>query len=598
MGLINDRIRPKPIVVGEVRQSQIITTFGIGSMVDFVNQTVMISGMDNWNWQDDKNYIVRNTSLQNLLGVKYFVRPKTSQPDNFWEKEKSADLQAVIFPKMLYNPKCKKIERAGKGDCKYDKGIYKCYCGKCQGKNQYYPSRFVLVCPKGHIDEFPYHWWIHEAQGKKCTAERPEIRMYHVGNKTDMDSLIVECSCCGNKRSMKGASAQAAFSKYKCTGNRPWLGDNEECDSFMQMRIRSESSVYFPCTVSALTIPPWSTKIAQRLQEIKSECEKLFGVLSDAYKTWIIDKVSKEFSNVERTALVELLDRLLRDEKENVQTMQSLKEDEYDAILASNEEDTSGDYVSHEGEVPDDYNDIIERVIVIDRLTVVTAMVGFTRLTAPKRYYDENIVPISKGKKEWYPGIEQKGEGVFIKFNQSMLDKWTSLYGKRYEFMKNNLNESFFNKEDFSPQYVFLHTFAHLFIRELSNLCGYSSASIKERIYSTYKSGDKKMSGVLVYTSTSDSDGSLGGLMEQAQKVNLDRILNSMLERGKWCSSDPVCYMSKEQGFMSLNYAACYACALLSETSCEFHNVLLDRCSVCGMPGNEELGVFNWRKRS
>ena len=143
---------------------------------------------------------------------------------------------------------------------------------------------------------------------------------------------------------------------------------------------------------------------------------------------------------------------------------------------------------------------------------------------------------------------------------------------------------------------MFLHTFAHLFIRELSNLCGYTSASIKERIYSTYNDGKKKMAGVLVYTSTADSDGSLGGLTEQAQKINMERLLKSLLERGKWCSSDPVCYASKEQGFMSLNYAACFACTLLPETSCEFRNVLLDRCSVCGMPGNEELGLLNWRK--
>ena len=101
---------------------------------------------------------------------------------------------------------------------------------------------------------------------------------------------------------------------------------------------------------------------------------------------------------------------------------------------------------------------------------------------------------------------------------------------------------------------------------------------------------------MLVYTSTADSDGSLGGLTEQAQKINMERLLKSLLERGKWCSSDPVCYTSKEQGFMSLNYAACFACALLPETSCEFRNVLLDRCSVCGMPGNEELGLLNWRK--
>lgn len=67
-------------------------------------------------------------------------------------------------------------------------------------------------------------------------------------------------------------------------------------------------------------------------------------------------------------------------------------------------------------------------------------------------------------------------------------------------------------------------------------------------------------------------------------------------DRGKWCSSDPVCYASTGQGTMSLNYAACFACTLLPETSCEFRNVLLDRCSVCGQPEDEMLGLMNWRR--
>ncbi len=599
MGLIK---KTKPLVVGKVRQSQAITTFSIGSMVDFVNQTAMICGTDKWTWNNESEFKIHNVNLQNLLGVKYFVKPKISTKENVWEED-APDIPATIFPKTLYNPICKTIEKTGKGNCQLDHGRYKCYCDKCKGKTQFVPSRFVLVCPRGHIEDFPYHWWVHEGQGKTCECkegDKPVLRMYFAGNKTDMESLIVECSC-GCKRSMKGASAKNAFSNYPCSGSRPWLGDHEECKAYeekeyMQLRIRNESSVYFPCTVSALTIPPWSTKLAKKIQENKFKYEKIIGPLTEEDKPRFIEKIYKQFPHIEKNTIEALLNRLLKGENELVQTMQSIMEDEYDAILARRGEEKTGDYLSHEEEIPEEYNHIIEKVIAIERLTVVTAMVGFTRLKAPIGYNDENLVPISKTKQEWYPGIEQKGEGVFIKFNQNILDKWTSLYGSRYASMREKLNESFFHNERFSPQYVFLHTFAHLFIRELSNLCGYTSASIKERIYSTYEDDNQKMSGVLVYTSTADSDGSLGGLTEQANKVNMERILKSMIERGKWCSSDPVCYSSKEQGFMSLNYAACYACTLLPETSCEFYNVLLDRCSVCGIPGQENLGLLNWRK--
>lgn len=580
------------VSVGSVRQSQIITTFGVGSMVDFVNQTAMISGTDKWTWFSDDNSQIHNINLQSLLGVNYFVKPKLSVKERVWDKP-SMDIPATIFPKWLYNPSCKSLTLAKKGHQK--NGKFMCFCDKCQGKSQMLPSRFVLVCPEGHIEDFPYHWWIHGTN--ECKADKPIYKMYYVGNKTDMDSLFVECSC-GLKRSLKGASAKNAFADYHCHGNRPWLGDTVECSAYerkeyLQLRIRNESSVYFPATVSALTIPPWSTKVAKEIQ-------KYIGItkIGNAEKNFIATLVKQKFRNIELSAIKSLIDKLLaeKDEKQQIK-MSDIMRDEYEVILFPCSEDGNSEFISHQEEVPEEFNHIIDKVIAIDRLTVVTAMVGFSRLKA-LGYSDPKLCPLSKTKKDWYPAVEQKGEGIFIKFNQELLHEWTKKHAKHYDSMKKNVEEAYPEDDRFSPQYVFLHTFAHLFIRELSNLCGYSAASIKERIYSTYQNSEMEMAGVLIYTSTADSDGSLGGLTEQAKKINCAKLIHSLLERGKWCSSDPVCYTSKEQGYMSLNYAACFACTLLPETSCEFRNVLLDRCSVCGSPKDESLGVLNWKKNS
>jgi hypothetical protein len=65
-----------------------------------------------------------------------------------------------------------------------------------------------------------------------------------------------------------------------------------------------------------------------------------------------------------------------------------------------------------------------------------------------------------------------------------------------------------------------------------------------------------------------------------------------MLLKAQWCSADPLCVTSKQQGFMSLNYAACHDCVLVPETSCEFHNALLDRVSIVGLPEDPSLGFF------
>ena len=137
-----------------------------------------------------------------------------------------------------------------------------------------------------------------------------------------------------------------------------------------------------------------------------------------------------------------------------------------------------------------------------------------------------------------------------------------------------------------------LHTLSHLLIRQLSVECGYSGASIKERIYSTYPDSAHKMAGILLYTSSSDSDGSLGGLVRKALPDTFEAIFRNLLQEASWCSSDPICIESKAQGFNSLNYAACHACALLPETSCEMRNCLLDRGAVAGSVLDRSRGLF------
>ena len=158
--------------------------------------------------------------------------------------------------------------------------------------------------------------------------------------------------------------------------------------------------------------------------------------------------------------------------------------------------------------------------------------------------------------------------------------------------MKKRLDNSNVGCENFSPRYVLLHTLAHLLIRQLSIECGYSGASIKERIYSTYPESATAMSGILLYTSSSDSDGSLGGLVRKGLPEPFEMICRNMLQEASWCSSDPICIESKAQGFDSLNYAACHACTLLPETSCEMRNCLLDRAAVTGTLEDRNIGFF------
>ena len=171
------------------------------------------------------------------------------------------------------------------------------------------------------------------------------------------------------------------------------------------------------------------------------------------------------------------------------------------------------------------------------RLREVLAVYGFRRIAYGKNSADDDrfegfsqkdgYVPLADTELSWLPAIEMRGEGLFIRLNEELLEEWERSNSSRYDEMKKRLDASYMDCEKFSPRYVLLHTLSHLLIRQLSIECGYSGAAIKERIYSTYPESDLKMAGILLYTSTSDSDGSPGRTGEKrAFAENLEKSLS------------------------------------------------------------------------
>lgn len=173
-----------------------------------------------------------------------------------------------------------------------------------------------------------------------------------------------------------------------------------------------------------------------------------------------------------------------------------------------------------------------------------------------------------------------------------------------------NLQDSYRNSKfganvtgDLRPEFVLIHTFAHLIINQLSFECGYGSSSIRERIYCEKAENEYGMYGVLIYTASGDSEGSLGGLVRQGAKDHIEDTIRDAVRNAAWCSSDPVCIQSYGQGPESCNLAACHNCALLPETCCECGNRLLDRGTVVGTLDNKSIALKNpcleeqWRKR-
>lgn len=235
---------------------------------------------------------------------------------------------------------------------------------------------------------------------------------------------------------------------------------------------------------------------------------------------------------------------------------------------------------------------------VIDRLREVRAITHFTRIRDQVRFESEeerdNLVEVDLGfdRNSWLPAAESYGEGVFLGLDPDLLKSWWSRCGNLVTRRFEELLPVSVDNPFVEARYRVVHTLSHLLIRALSHRCGYSSASLSERIYTAGGlDGDipqeHEMAGFLIYTTSGDLDGSMGGLAREGHPERLRSSLEMALVTARWCSTDPIC-SSTAQGRGGENLAACRSCSLLPETSCSNFNVQLDRQLLI----DEEFGFF------
>jgi hypothetical protein len=241
----------------------------------------------------------------------------------------------------------------------------------------------------------------------------------------------------------------------------------------------------------------------------------------------------------------------------------------------------------------------ITRVMRVARLREVRVVRGFTRINAPFDPEAGQMAPISNGTLDWLPAIEVRGEGIFIQLNLATLLDWEktkpvvdrvapAAASWKADWERRNPGKP----QPFAatPRLLMIHAFSHALTRQLTLECGYSTASLRERLYIT--EGETGMAGILIYTATSDSDGTLGGLQRRSDPDLLCATVLGALRSTEWCSSDPLCVAGESGAPDSHSIAACHACMLVPETSCELHNRFLDRALLVGAEGAQSLGFF------
>ncbi len=573
--------------LGEIRPNQLITTYGPGAIIDAVHDSLTVLDIEYWN-ENNIGMEIFDSRLAAFMNVRHFYMPHTGGKQ---------DIPVASFPyyHVCTGAKCKllfDVREVLKDPNRVEQykrfqGSVNCpICGMSA-----YPARFISICEDGHMDDFPWRWWVHEGT-MDC---KQKMHLFSKGTTSSLAELEVQCDC-GAKRRMSGAMQKENFAGCSCGGIHPQRPNAPKkiCKRALIPSQRGASNVYFPVTRTAISIPPWTNPINDIIASVRREIDVLIEVLgkeeglNKSYEKYFADKYSREDFNAAYKRL-----------EQNIKDYVELKEMEYNAITHHQQVEFQHDvkyFKAEEVSIKESLKPYFSRVIKIHRLREVRVLLGYTRLEMPEPESDDqqHIVKLkAAGNDRWLPAVEINGEGVFLELNRDTVNAWlqnsrvkerSDKYAKCYEeYCKAKGWQNFKTR---NAEYVLLHTLSHMLIKEMAIQSGYSSSALHERIYSSVK-----MCGILIYTGAADKEGSLGGLVELGSMEKLIPLLKGALENGLTCTTDPECFM-KNPTSDRINGAACHSCTMISETACENGNRLLDRALVDPLPEHEEMGFF------
>lgn len=606
--------RPGTRPHGQIRQSQLITSFGPGAMMDLPNYSVLVGGLDSWSQGGEEIIEPRLVDkLKELFdpplqALKLYSPP----PDHDDPTAPPTGITAWRFPEWFIT---QDVDRGGSIGYFRPRMLLhrsrltnqKYFVDDEKKKRSVVPVRFVRACRNGHIGDLDWYSFVHEGE----TDCRRQLWIEERGTSGDLAEVWVRCECGRGERSMAQAADMSLGALGRCNGARPWLGPyaNESCGEPNRLLIRTASNAYFPQLMSAISLP-------DRHEDLRNAVESVWDFIGEVEDIDMLKyerKKSKVHATLDAFKDEEVYAEIKVRRGESTQSSKSIKQAEMETLIASKTElgDDKPDGKFFARTLPSEiwnkpWMSDVERVVLVHRLCEVMAQVGFTRFEAVSPDIDGELemgVRRASLAREisWLPAIENRGEGIFIQFKKEAVQQWASRKdvqsrGQRlltgYEAWQDEhsgASKKFVEAGGLLP-YVLFHSFSHLLITAVSLECGYPASSIRERIYTIPDVGY----GVLLYTGSSDAEGTLGGLVQVGRRIH-EHIYNA-LEMGELCSNDPVCAQhepSNPHEHRFLHGAACHGCLLISETSCEQHNEFLDRALVVPTVDNLDVEFFS-----
>lgn len=598
---------------GQIRQSQIVTTFGPGAMIDLPDHAVIVAGLDHWNGYEAHPIVEDRLAgkVRNLLGRSFaFYAPPADKDD---PTAPVTGITTWLFPEWFVGQDAKRETTGVRSRplvhrLDLDKGM-KLRLDSRDKPQRVVPVRFVQACTRGHVSDIDWRVFVH-GKGPTCTRR---LWLDERGTTGDLTDITVRCEC-GLLKALSAVTKVEDVPLGYCNGPRPWLGPNarERCGNGAdrpaqrnRLLIRAASNAYFAQTLSAISIPEPGVKLRSAVEEVWAQYLQIVTSVQQLAFVRNMPEVKlalAEFSDADVWSEIE------RRRQGVAPAVKGIREAELETLLESQaqvgDDQPDGWFFARTAPVPTGEPALtrpIAKIVKVHRLREVIVQVGFTRF--------ESAVPDVNGELDldveraalslnqpWLPAVENRGEGIFLGFKTADVLDWmrrpaVQARGERLlagykAWLKDHPGVT--AKFPGLP-YVMLHTLSHLLITAVALDCGYAASSIRERIYV----GDAGF-GILLYTASPDAEGTLGGLVEAADRLDLH--LRQAVDLGRLCSNDPVCAQHQpdsRQEDRLLSGAACHGCVLLAESSCERRNDFLDRALVVPTVDQEECAFLD-----
>ncbi len=607
--------------VGEIRPSHLLHTFGVGAVVDLPNLSTMVMGLEDWSRHDCVE--IREPRL--LAKVRKHLGPQIESLLAPPRQEEAAVFNPVAngapvgvpvapFPRWLRCPHCNTLAPIESGlftlkrnPNRPERTHYEhSNCRKVGKPPAVLPARFLAACERGHLDEFPWSYFVHKGK-TGCPARLTLIERGGTGESYD---VFVKCETCDAQRPMGEAfGKEGKNSLPQCRGRHPHLRDFDEtpCPEQVKPILLGASNSWFGITLRALAIPEAEDRLGALIDQV-------WPLLEEEHDPSILRVLRKtndfrplaSFNDAEIWGAVERK----RAGTQATHIHDDLLVPEWEILINPKSAPNTDDFRVKEVAPPSHYAHLLTRVVLVERLREVRTLIGFTRIDSPGDFTDPGEIPpvqrapMTRTQPKWVPATDVRGEGIFIQFDEQAIETWLErnpeLIAHEEAFLRAHIQ---WRRARGIPEpaahypglrYVLLHSFAHALMRELSLECGYSMASLAERIYARDTSDPNgPMAGILIYTSAADSEGTLGGLVHLGRPETLGRHIMATLAHVEICASDPHCAEHRVTAVdNSLHGASCHACLFAPESCCERNNRYLDRSVLIPTVERTELAFF------